>query len=70
MAEFVIPCSWEMYGNMYITADTLKQAIEIAHTSKLPRDGNYIEGTFKIDEDIIEADYGPFDEQENKDERR
>jgi hypothetical protein len=54
METFNIPCSWEMYGWLKVQAETLEDAIEIAEEANLP-EGEYIDGSFAIDHDILTA---------------
>ena len=53
--KYKIPVSWQMYGFMDIKAEDWDEAIKIAEdeTTSLP-DGDYIQGTFEVDHDIIE----------------
>ena len=53
--KYKIPVSWQMYGYMDIKAEDWDEAIKIAEdeTTSLP-DGDYIQGTFEVDHDIIE----------------
>tara|TARA_R110000824_G_scaffold396222_1_gene597564 strand:+ start:657 stop:917 length:261 start_codon:yes stop_codon:yes gene_type:complete len=55
MKKYKIPVSWQMYGYMDIKAEDWDEAIEIAEdeTTSLP-DGDYVQGTFEVDHDIIE----------------
>ncbi len=54
-----LPCSWEMYGYLVIEAENLQEAIDIADSPEqgLPEDGNYVDGSFKVDAEMIEAEY-------------
>jgi hypothetical protein len=45
--------SWEVYGSFEIEANSLEDAIEIAENSCLPLNGEYIEGSFLIDHEVI-----------------
>lgn len=56
MKKYKIPCSWQMYGYKEVEAENLKEAIEIVEEESLP-DGDYIEGSFEIDTEILEYDY-------------
>ena len=55
MKKYKIPVSWQMYGYMDIKAEDWDEAIGIAEdeTTSLP-DGDYVQGTFEVDHDIIE----------------
>ena len=52
MKTYKIPCYWRVYGFYEIEANNLEQAMQIAEDSNLP-DGEYIEGSFEIDLDMI-----------------
>lgn len=51
MKQFKIPVSWEVYGIIFIEAETLEEAIKIFDDTEddmlLPTDTNYIDGSFK-----------------------
>lgn len=50
--EFVIPCIWQVAGEMRIKAETLEQAKQIAYDeAPLPTDGEYLDGSFEVDEE-------------------
>jgi hypothetical protein len=51
-----VPCTWKMYGSMYVKARSKEEAIRTAKSKevKLPEDAYYIPGTFKADKDRIE----------------
>ena len=53
MKTYKIPVSWEVYGSLEIQADSLEDAIMKAEDSCLPRNGEYIEGSFRIDHEVI-----------------
>ena len=47
---FKIACTWSMYGEMEIEAETLEEAERIAiEEAPLPTDGVYIDDTFELD---------------------
>lgn len=59
MQEFKIPVSWEMYGYVKVKANTAEEALKIAERKEyngagfaLPNDGEYIDDSFKIDNDM------------------
>jgi len=55
MKLFKIPVFWQMYGYMDIEAETLEEATQEAYSSERPLpDGDYVDGTFDVDEDIVE----------------
>ena len=53
MKTYKIPVSWEVYGCLEIQANSLDEAIEMAEDSALPQNGEYIEGSFSIDHEVI-----------------
>jgi hypothetical protein len=53
MKTYKIPVSWEVYGSLEIQANSLDEAIMIAEDSCLPLNGEYIEGSFCIDHEVI-----------------
>ena len=59
LKRYEIPCSWEMYGRYFVRAKSLKEAIAIVEDEglSLPFDGMYVEGSFLVDGQIIEAMY-------------
>lgn len=57
MKEFKIHCSWRVCGTLYIQAETLEEAEEIALTeSPLPIESEYLDDSFTLDREI--HDYG------------
>lgn len=63
LKEFKIPVSWEVCGEVIIEAENLESAIakafeiEKSEGLPLPTDSEYIDGSFKIDDDIDFAKY-------------
>ncbi len=53
---YQIPCSWEMYAHVNVEATSLEEAIERAESDDfpLPDHGGYIDGSWRIDYDIVE----------------
>jgi hypothetical protein len=55
--EFKIPCSWAVYGNIFIKAENLEEAIEKVtsdfHINDVPV-GNYMDGSFEIDSEYVD----------------
>lgn len=49
-----VPCSWEVYGITVVEAESWDEAISTAEESPLPIDNSYIEGSFRIDEAMVE----------------
>ena len=59
MKNYKIPVSWEMYAWIDIQANSLKEAIKIAESDNTPLPkGEYVDGSFDVDKEIIENDYG------------
>lgn len=52
MAKFKIPVTWVMWGSVEVEADSLEEARELALEAELPKDGNYVEYSFQVDEDM------------------
>lgn len=54
MPKFKIPVSWSVCGTMYIEADTLDDALDIAGYSDtpLPDKFDYLEDSLLVDEDF------------------
>jgi hypothetical protein len=54
--EYEIPCCWQVYGTLYIEAESWDEAIEKAEADDipLPTNGDYVEASFEVDHDIIE----------------
>lgn len=58
MKTWEIPVTWELYSRVYITADTLEEAMEIAKDDEgvipLPTDADYVDGSWRITEEDVE----------------
>lgn len=55
MKTYKIAVSWEMYGYVKIKAESLEEAIKKAEDDETPLpDGNYIDGSFLVDEQMTE----------------
>jgi hypothetical protein len=54
MPTYKVPVSWEVYGHDEVEAESAAEALEIARADdrSLPQ-GDYIEGSFKVDEEIF-----------------
>ena len=50
---YKIPCTWQMSGVYYIEAESLEKAFEIAEDSDLPEQGEFVEGSYKVDHEMI-----------------
>ena len=55
MKTFLIPVEWESFGTVEIQANTLEEALQYAKENidelPLPDDREYMEGSYKINED-------------------
>ena len=51
--EFKIPVSWTVTATMNIVAESLEKAINLAHEASLPTDPDYLDDSFKVDEELI-----------------
>jgi len=65
---FRIACDWEVYGVMYIEADSLKEAIRIAEEdAPLPTNPEYLDDSFVVNKDMtdyfLEEDNGKSNEE-------
>ena len=52
-----IPVVWEMYGEVEVVADSLEEAKELAIDEDLPDDGEYVDGSFEVNEDCANEMY-------------
>lgn len=52
MREWKIPVTWEMYGTVYVKADTLEEAMDMAYESEIPDDCEYLDGSFEVESDV------------------
>ena len=59
MKTFKIPCFWEVYGYLNIDAENFEEALRKAHEEEdmceLPQKSFYVDGSFKIDDEIAEC---------------
>jgi hypothetical protein len=51
--QYKIPVIWSMIGTQIVEADSLEEAIELAEDLPLPKDGDYIEGSFEVDQEFV-----------------
>jgi len=54
MKTYKISCTWEVFGELEVVANSFKAALKKARkddTIPLPK-GNYIDGSFKIDDEM------------------
>ena len=49
-----VPCSWEVYGITEVEAESWDEAISTAEESSLPDESDYVDGSFRIDEELVE----------------
>jgi len=56
MPTFKIACTWQVYGELEINANTLEEAIEIAEDDRtaLPPQDGYVDGSFEVDHQLSE----------------
>ena len=55
MKQFRIPLVWEMYGYMWVEAETMEEAIEIALSPETPLpEGNYVDESIAVDNICLE----------------
>ena len=59
MKSWKIPVNWTMMGTIWVEADTLEAAIEIARDDKgvipIPDDGIFMDGSWEVDG--VDVDY-------------
>lgn len=59
MKTWEIPVTWELYSRVYITADTLEEAMEIAKDDEgvipLPDENDYVDGSWRLTEEDVET---------------
>lgn len=53
MPKYKIPCNWRSYGFYEIEAEDITKALEIVEDSPLPKDQDFIEGSFEVDVEMI-----------------
>jgi hypothetical protein len=54
LQTFDIPCIWEMCGAMQVEAASLEEAVEKADDMNLPKEGEYVSGSFQVNRDVLE----------------
>ena len=54
MKKFVVPVSWTVSAYVVIEAETADEAAELAEEGSLPRDGEYVRGSFEADFECVE----------------
>ena len=50
MKTYRVPVVWQMYGYVEVQAESMAEATHVAMDAPLPIDGDYIEGSFEVDE--------------------
>jgi hypothetical protein len=50
MKTYRVPVVWQMYGYVEVQAESMVEAANVAMDAPLPIDGDYIEGSFEVDE--------------------
>ena len=50
MNTYRVPVVWQMYGYVQVEAESMSEAQHEAMNAPLPMDGDYIEGSFEVDE--------------------
>jgi hypothetical protein len=60
MKLYKIPVEWTMTGTVEVESESLLEAIDEAYEASLPDDGEYMDGSFVVQEDLID-----YDEEEN-----
>ena len=53
MNTYKIPCTWHLYGTHEIEANSIEEAAQKAEDLPLPENGEYIEGSFRVDYELI-----------------
>ena len=58
MKTFKIPVVWQMMGTVEVQAESLDEAVKkvLDDSTPLPDDGDYIEGSFEVDESVYSSD--------------
>lgn len=54
MRIYHIPVSWTVYATMEVEAGDLAKAIEKADNLPLPTDPDYVDGSFEVNNEVIE----------------
>lgn len=57
MSSYIIPVSWEVFGEINIEAENLEEAIKIAEddeTIELPSDYHYVDGSWEVHTELAE----------------
>jgi len=58
MKTYKIPVVWQMYGYVEVEAESMVEATLVAMDAPLPDNGDYVDGSFEVDEagivDVVE----------------
>ena len=49
---FQVSVDWTVTATVEIEADSLEEAIKLAHDAELPYPGEYVEDSFRVDEEV------------------
>mgnify|MGYP000668045618 CR=1 FL=1 len=52
MKKYKIPISWEIGSELEIEANSIEEALEKAQNEELPSNGEYIDGSYEIWDDV------------------
>jgi len=52
--KYKIPCTWSVCGVLEIDAASLEEAIIEAEIAPLPTESDYIDGSFEVNEPMLE----------------
>ena len=59
MKSWKIPVTWEVYGTVWVEADTLEEAIDIAKDDDgvipLPDNSDYVDGSWRVTDENVEV---------------
>ena len=59
MKSWKVPVTWEACGTVWVEADTLEDAINIARDDDgvipLPDDSDYVDGSWRVTDENVEA---------------
>lgn len=53
--KFIIPCYWNVYGNVEVEAETVEEAVMILEDGPLPENGSYVANSFRVDHEVINS---------------
>lgn len=59
MKSWKVPVTWEVCGTVWVEADTLEDAIDIARDDEgvipLPDDSDYVDSSWRVTDEDVEA---------------